>query len=264
MFRNTRPAGRSTGRLFVFLLLVLIWSHSDARAWGAPHPVPVAGAATGPETEGFMPAWQVGDRWVLEARYRNLAEGEDAWLPPVRWQFHVRSTGEIAGEDCLLLHVVPLGRPDLKVQAVLWLARRDLRPMRVVDVYPLRGKATAKRREFDQRRLTPLFPEESMIPYALPLFPFCGAPADGTRRGAAAPTVVRGEKARQAGAATFVDRVSQSWTLTPDGFLVDLDDGGPNGPIRQDWRPGSPWAVSQTGRTTEVRLVEPTPTGGRP
>jgi hypothetical protein len=205
------------------------------------------------EAEGFMPAWQVGDAWVVEARYRNLARGEDAWLPPIRWRFHVRSAREVDGEPCFLVHVVPLGRPDLKVQAVLWLAQRDLRPVRVIDVFPLRGVATARRREFDPQRLTPLFPEGALIPYALPLFPLA-APARTT-----GPTVVVGEKSVAVASTTFVDRVSQTWSRTPRGFIVDLDDGQPGGSIRQEWRKGLPWAVWQIGRAMEVRLVEPAP-----
>ncbi len=208
---------------------------------------------TAPEVDGFMPAWRVGDAWVVEARYRNLAMGEDAWLPPIRWRFHVRSAREVDGEPCFLLHVVPLGRPDLKVQAVLWLAQRDLRPVRVIDVFPLRGVATARRREFDPRRLTPLFPEGALIPYALPLFPFA-EPSHTT-----GPTVVVGEKAVAVASTTFVDRVSQTWSPTPRGFVVELDDGQPGGGIRQEWWKGLPWAVSQSGRAMEVRLVEPAP-----
>lgn len=213
----------------------------------------LAGPAIGaPEPEGFLPAWKVGDTWVVEARYRNLAGGADAWLPPIRWRFQVRSEKTIGAEPCLMLHIVPLGRPDLKVQAVLWLARRDLRPVRVIDVYPLRGVATAKRREFDPRRMSPLFPEESLIPYELPLFPFC----EGVRR-AAGPTVVVGEKAVQVASTTFVDRVSQSWSRRNGEFQVDLTDGGPGGAVHQVWKPGFPWAVTQTGPTRETRLVEP-------
>ena len=257
---------RRTTALFANLFAALIGAAitlAPARLSAQPSatpPVALPATPADPHPQAgqeFRPEWRLGDTWVVEARYRNLAEAADAWLPPVRWRFHVRSRKEIAGEPCWMLHIVPLGRPDMKVQGVLWLSCRDLRPMRAADVFPVRGIARSRKREFDGKRITPLFSEGSMIPYDVPLFPL--ADDRGDRRGETGGATVAGEKAVTAAETTFVDQVTQSWKRIPGGFEVHLNDGGAKGVVRQVWRHGFPWAVRHSGLAVEARLVEPMP-----
>ncbi|MFZ2958004.1 MAG: hypothetical protein WA705_14040 [Candidatus Ozemobacteraceae bacterium] len=243
-------------KIFVVLAVIAL----PVFCGGALQAAPTGSGATvlsSSDTNEFRPEWHLGDSWIVEARYRNLAEAADAWLPPVRWRFHVRAQKEIAGEPCWMLHIVPLGRPDMKVQGVLWLSCRDLRPMRVADVFPVRGIAKSKKREFSGSRITPLFSEGAMIPYDFPLFPL--ADESHERSGSGTGTAVTGEKAVTSGEITFVDQVSQSWKHIPGGFEVLLNDGGAKGIVRQVWRPGYPWAVLHIGQAVEARLVEPRP-----
>lgn len=214
-------------------------------------------AEVGTPGAGFQPTWQVGQSWVIEARYRNLAAGENSWLPPVRWLFHVRGTRQAGSEPCFLLHILPLGRPEMKIQAVVWVSARDLRPVRVFDIFPQRGRATTVRRDFDPERLTPLLADSSMIPYDLPLFPHRG---DDSAPVASAAEVV-GEKAVQINTTTFVDRVDQRWIFRDGGYDVTLHDAGARGTVFQRWVPGCPWAVWSRSQMMETRLVDPAPAG---
>lgn len=246
-----------TRRILALLVVMGFSTFTGAAIQAAPLTGTPTLSAPADSTE-FRPEWRLGDSWVVEARYRNLAEAADAWLPPVRWRFHVRAQKEIAGEPCWMLHVVPLGRPDMKVQGVLWLSCRDLRPMRVADVFPVRGVAKSKKREFNGPRITPLFSEGAMIPYDFPLFPL--ADDRGDRGGPETGATVAGEKAVTSGKTTFVDQVSQSWKRLPGGFEVFLNDGGAKGVVRQIWLRGYPWAVLHVGQAVEARLIEPMPT----
>ena len=50
-------------------------------------------------SEGYVPNWKVGQRWILEASYRDLRVEGEAWMPAMQWIFNVRAMKKIGGED---------------------------------------------------------------------------------------------------------------------------------------------------------------------
>ncbi|RCK79246.1 MAG: hypothetical protein OZSIB_0117 [Candidatus Ozemobacter sibiricus] len=203
--------------------------------------------------EGFQPSWQIGQTWTIEASFRRLADGSNAWTAPQRWRYEVKNRKEIDGVDCFVLHITPVDRPESKTQAILCLAVSDLRPVQVIDVAPgADGRATATTRRFDGERLTPLLSGESPIPYDLPLFPL----AAETRTGETTAGGFTGEAAHRADGLTFVEGVHQSWQPNGDGFEVTLETSGPLGTIRQTWEPGRPWATRMVSDAVRCTLVD--------
>lgn len=202
---------------------------------------------------GFMPIWQEGDSWTIEARYRDLTKTEEAWLPPVRWDFSVRNRKSVDGVPCFVVHVTPADRSDLQVQAVLCLAESDLRMIRAVDVFPRRGQVEQSRRSADENRLAPLLRNGSMIPYDMPMFPLDAG--DGNEVANAAR--IGAEKSTAVGSLTFVEDISQEWESLPgDGIRVILTNPVSDGQITQVWRKGLPWAESMTSHAVTYTLVK--------
>ncbi|MBF0545112.1 MAG: hypothetical protein HQM08_11785 [Candidatus Riflebacteria bacterium] len=200
--------------------------------------------------DGFMPKWKLGDSWVIEAKYINLKDQGTTWLPPIRWRFEVKAQKAFNNEPCWVLHITPESRPDLKVQSILCLSQKDLRPIRVVDIFPLRGEAKSKTKNFEGARISPLFSDDSMIPYDFPMFPL-NAAVEGV-----GSAVVAGEKASKVDEITFVEDVTQNWAPTTDGFKVVLQDGGGKGQITQTWKEGSPWATEMKSYSVVYTLVK--------
>ncbi|MBF0409371.1 MAG: hypothetical protein HQM10_18670 [Candidatus Riflebacteria bacterium] len=200
----------------------------------------------------FMPTWKVGDNWMIEAKYRNLISQENEWLPPVTWKFSVRSEKVINGEPCWVLHISPVKRGKLKVQAVLFLSKKDLHTVKKIDIFPVKGKAQAKAKEFNAARPSPLFSDESMIPYDLPVFPLSAA----VKENDANSTSVGLERAVSVDNITFVDKVAQSWKPVNGGFEISLHDPDAKGEIKQIWKENAPWAVSMNSNSVQYQLIQ--------
>ena len=201
--------------------------------------------------EGFLPSWQVGESWTLEARYRDLAKADEAWLPPIRWTFSVRNRKEIEGVPCYVLHVTPADREDLRVQAILCLAEADLRLVKAVDVFPGRGRIMKRERRGDESRFSPLLRNGSLVPYDLPLFPLA---AGGEERDNAA--AVGAEKSVSVDGLTFVEEITQEWVPVDGGYRITLKNPVSDGWITQTWKEGLPWAESMQSHTLSYRLVQ--------
>lgn len=212
----------------------------------------LAGILSACADEVFMPVWQVGTSWAIEAsRLRQDPQGV-AWTTPVRWLFEVRNEKEIDGVPCFVVHVSSTAKHSAGTQAILCLSKQDLRAVRIVDVAPVAGKPRAQERSFDGGRISPLFSGESVIPYDLPMFPLAAASDDDTRERDAA---VAGEAVTDVDGITFVDVTAQSWTKTEQGYRVALDSGDSRGKLVQEWVAGEPWARSMTGRDVKYTLV---------
>ncbi len=212
----------------------------------------LAGILSACADDGFMPVWQVGSSWAIEAsRLRQEPRGT-AWTTPVRWLFEVKNEKEIDGVPCFVVHVSSAAKHSAGTQAILCLSRQDLRAVRIVDVAPVAGKPQAQERSFDGSRISPLFSGESAIPYDLPLFPLAAASDDDVRERDAA---VSGEAATDVDGITFVDATAQAWTKTELGYRVTLDSGDSRGKLVQEWVAGEPWARSMTGRDVKYTLV---------
>ena len=229
--------------------------------------------------EGYVPVWKVGQRWLLEASYRDLRVEGNAWMPPMQWIFNVRAKKIYNGEECYVLHVY--GRKtSQKNQAVLWLSVKDLRPLRVIDVYPTSSGMKYQERDINTYSSEPLVAEGTPIPYDLPAFPLVKADnraqaADGfgaySRN--SAPNAKKFSRIRQVGGISFKRSVSQK-SKTPDKqyadafagyskatrnagqyFQVEIDEDRSNNKLTQIWQQGAPWAVSGINRDRKVRLV---------
>lgn len=216
----------------------------------------IAAGAAPHSDDGFMPVWQTGQSWVIEAKYRNLNGEGPEWLPPLQWRFSVRNQKVVNGQSCFVVHVTPENRTDLKVQAILCVSEKDLHPVQVVTIMPREGRAVAETKDFEPGRLTPLFSEGALIPYDLPMFPL---QAREDRKAAA----VAGENAHRVDDLVFVEPVDQTWKTTDDGAEIRLDDGTGRGELIQTWKQGMPWASEIRGRDLEARLIESSVPSGR-
>lgn len=238
---------------------------------------------------GYVPQWKVGDRWVLEATYRDKLSDEEGWLPPVEWVFKVRAIRDIDSQQCYVVHVYPRNL-DLKVQAVLWLSVENLQPIRVIDIFPTAEGAGNSRRDYDPNYPEPLSAPDSMIPYDLPVFPLVKteAPvqnADGFDAYRREPEAAQYEKLSQVGGLSFRRTVGQknlkpqrqysdvfsAYRSSGEKFQVELAEARGGETMTQLWQEGSPWAVSVETPDVKVKLMQPSeptplpqsPQGGR-
>lgn len=230
--------------------------------------------------EGYVPAWQVGDRWVLEASYRDLKTAGDVWLPPVQWVFKVRAKKVINDQECYVVHVFARSA-DTKNQAVLWLSTADLRPLKVIDIFSTGEGMKHSEREVDPSAAEPLVAEDTMVPYDLPAFPLNRANtavqgADGFAAYRNQPTATKFAKVRNVGGLSFKRTVAQknkapdkqhadtfaAYRSTGTTYQIEIDEARSGTKITQLWQKGSPWALSSENRDRKVRLIphsEPTP-----
>ena len=227
--------------------------------------------------EGYIPSWKVGQRWVLEASYRDLREEGNAWLPPMQWIFKVRAQKTYNGEECYVLHIY--GRKSSqKNQAILWLSVNDLRPLRVIDVFPTSSGMKYNDRDINPNSSEPLVAEGTPIPYDVPSFPL-------TRPEKRAQSAIFGSdkssnteakkfsRIRKIGGIFFKKNVSQK-SKTPDkqfsdifanyakytrnagqSFQIEISEDRSNNRLVQLWQEGCPWAISSFNRDRKVRLV---------
>ncbi len=229
--------------------------------------------------DGYIPSWKVGQRWVLEASYRDLREAGNAWLPPMQWIFNVRAKKNYNGEECYVIHIY--GRKSSqKNQAILWLSVNDLRPLRVIDVYPTSSGMKYNDRDINPNSSEPLVAEGTPIPYDIPSFPLTKA----DKRAQSADVfgayktpntdAKKFSRIRKIGGISFKKSVSQK-SKTPDkqfadtfasyskqtrnagqSFQIEINEDRSNNRLIQLWQEGSPWAISSMNRDRRVRLVQ--------
>ena len=125
-----------------------------------------ASPATGADT--FLPAWQVGDRWLVKAVYPSpLDEGE--WSAPVYWEYEIVGREEHGSESCYVLEINDQ-KGGLKLSARLMYRTEDLSLARAEITKTRRGKRIVK--VFTYERGAPVQTEQTLIPYDTPVFPF--------------------------------------------------------------------------------------------
>lgn len=229
--------------------------------------------------EGFVPSWKIGQRWILEASYRDLREEGEVWMPPMQWIFNVRAKKTFNGEECYVLHVY--GRKSSqRNQAILWLSVKDLRPLKVIDVYPAASGMKHQERDINQESSEPLVAEGTPIPYDLPAFPLTkpdnraqAADGFGAYSRGADTAAKKFSRVRDFGGISFKRSISQK-SKTPDrqysdtfagyskqtrragqNFQVEIDEQRSNNRLTQLWQQGLPWAISGENKHKKVRLV---------
>ncbi|GAB4270787.1 MAG: hypothetical protein Kow0029_07880 [Candidatus Rifleibacteriota bacterium] len=227
--------------------------------------------------EGFVPKWNVGDRWTLEASYRDMRSPGEVWMPPLQWIFKVRAKKVIQDQECYVVHVYPKNR-SLKVQAVLWLAVDDLRPVRVIDIFPTSEGVKSSERDIDPGNPQPLLAEDTLVPYDLPVFPLVKVPssvqnADGFSAYRSEGIEKKFAKVSKIGGLSFKRIIGQK-NKTPDkqyadtfaayrtggeSFQVELAEPRSNTSLIQLWQEGAPWAITSESVARKIRLLPPTP-----
>lgn len=223
---------------------------------------------------GFIPTWKVGDSWILEATYRDLRSPGEVWLPPIRWMFKVRALKNYQRQKCYVIHVFPRNR-HLKVQAILYLSTIDVRPLRVIDIFPTKEGVKYQERVIDPFHPQPLFAEASLVPYDLPLFPLVRPSiqqADGFGAYREAKRSRKIDKITTVGGLRFKKSLHQeekkpsrqyadvfgAYRLAGETFQVELGDEQGKETLVQIWQEGAPWALSSESPSRKVRLLPPT------
>jgi hypothetical protein len=223
---------------------------------------------------GFVPTWKIGDTWTVEASYRDMKNVGEPWLPPVRWVFRVRAEKNIHRTDCYVIHVYPEKR-DLKVQAVLYLGKRDLRALRVIDIFPTASGVKSREKSVDALHPIPLIAEDSIVPYDLPVFPLVRRSVQQSDSFAAYkdPEPVSFARVKSVGGFTFKSSVQQtnkkpdrqladsfsSYRYGSELFEIQLFDATRGGMMTQVWQTGAPWALSSDSPHKRVRLISTPP-----
>lgn len=272
---------RSFGKVFVTGLLAAMPVVCAAQSAGSnqigqeaiPPAPPAVETPSAQVEDGFVPAWKIGEKWTLEASYRDQRAAGEVWMTPIKWTFHVKAIKTVHRTDCYVVHVFPKAR-DLKMQAVLFLATRDLRPMRVIEIFPTVHGVKSREKPVDPFHAEPLIGDDTLIPYDLPVFPLVRASqqrADGFGAYAApAPKVY--DKIRKVAGFSFKRQMSQAdkrpdrqhadafsaYSLGGETFQVELTDSRSGSVQTQLWQEGSPWAVSTESSDRRVRLIPAT------
>ena len=230
-------------------------------------------------SEGYVPIWKVGQRWILEATYRDLRVEGEAWMPPMQWIFNVRAKKVINGEECYVVHIYGR-RTSQKNQAILWLSVKDLRPVKVIDVYPTSSGMKHQERDINPQSSEPLVADGTPIPYDLPSFPLTrvdkraqSADVFGAYNRSSNSDAKKFSRIRKIGGISFKRSVSQK-NKAPDkqfadtfagyskqtrnagqSFQIEIAEDRSNNKLTQLWQQGSPWAISSVSFDRKVRLV---------
>lgn len=237
------------------------------------------------DSNGFMPKWQKGEEWVLEASHKDLKSDVAEWQAPIRWNFKVRNIKKLNGVECYVLHIHSTNK-GVKDQAVLYLSTEDLRPVRVIDIYPSGLRMKHSVRDIDSSYAQPLLAEDTIVPYDLPVFPLesnsegvraQGAISDGINKIKDAFTK-KFAKVRNVGGLMFKRTVTQK-NVSPKTekqnaaqgamlrsesapannspvYSVQLAEERTDNNLSQTWRKGYPWAVASSRRDRKVRLIK--------
>lgn len=268
---------RSVEKLLLAGLIVampVVCDAQDARTSRAGHAVTPSSieASAVPAEQGFVPSWKIGEKWVLEASYRDQRLQGDVWLPPVQWVFQVKSMKSVQRTNCYVVHVYPKAK-NLKLQAILYLSTRDLRPMRLIEIFPTANGVKNREVPIDPFHAEPLLGDDTLIPYDLPVFPLVRPSqqrADGFAAYAAPEPKVY-DKINKVAGFSFKRQVSQTdkkpdrqhadafaaYRLGGETFQVELTDARSGTVQTQLWQEGSPWAISNDSENRRVRLIPP-------
>lgn len=225
--------------------------------------------------DGFVPKWNVGDKWVVEATYKDIRQEGDVWLPPILWVFKVRGIKSLHRQKCYVVHVYPADK-NIKQQAILYLSTFDLRVLKVIDIYPTRDGAKAQERFYDPFNPQPLIAENTLIPYDLPLFPLLKPKlvqdSDGIFKGYRSKNLLRtipkiikiGEfsfkkviKQNQKNIDTkhYADQFRAYSSNLGSTYQVELIDENNKDTLVQVWQEGLPWAISADSGLKRMRLI---------
>ncbi|MBF0547256.1 MAG: hypothetical protein HQM08_22640 [Candidatus Riflebacteria bacterium] len=199
--------------------------------------------------DGFIPQWTVGQTWHVKAHYRNIHSKAKKWLEPITWNFKVRGEKVINGELCYVLQIVPDQIRHMKTLGILFLSKKDLHAVKVIDIFQVDGKAKSQERIIGGSHISPLLRNDSMVPYDLPLFPL-SAPASVDNTGAS----FGGENAVKIDGVNFLEDTSQTCLSDGKGFVVILRSSNGKGNMEQKWNPDFPWAVSMTSSAMEYQF----------
>lgn len=232
-------------------------------------------ASANPPQEGYVPSWNVGDYWTLEASYRDLKSEGDVWMPPIEWVFKVRAVKQVKGVDCYVVHVYSR-KKSIRPQAVLWLSKAELRPVKVIDVFETPNGISHSEREIDPQEAVPLVADGTIVPYDLPVFPLNKANsavqgADGFGAYRAQSSEKKFARISRLGGLSFKRVIGQknkapekqyadtfaAYRSSGQSFQVEIAEERSNTNITQLWQQGSPWALSSENRDRKVRLIPP-------
>ncbi len=223
---------------------------------------------------GYVPSYKIGDKWLVEASYRDMKSPGEPWMTPIIWTFEVKNIKSVQRQNAYVIHVYPKNR-GLKMQAILYLATTDLRPLKVIDIFPVVRGVKHQEREFDPSNPEPLLSENTLVPYDLPVFPLSKASvqrADGFGAYAAAPENKKEfAKVKTVGGLRFKKSVTQqkkapdrqhadslaAYRLPGEAFQVELFDARAGQNLVQVWQEGSPWALTSESPSRKARLLPP-------
>ena len=225
------------------------------------------------DTSGFVPKWQVGDRWILEASYKDLKSPGDVWLPPIKWVFKVKAIKQKYDQDAYVIHIYPKDSA-IQMQAVLWLAVKDLRPLRVIDIFKTARGAKTKEVGVDPNNPQPLIAEDTLVPYDLPVFPLIKAEtqmADGFDAYRNNTPEKKYSTISKVGGLSFKRTFGQknkkperqysdafaAYRSQGRSFQVEIASERSAKGIVQLWQEGSKWAISSESKAKRVKLVPP-------
>jgi hypothetical protein len=228
-------------------------------------------------SEGFVPSWNVGEEWVLESSHKDLKADKVEWQAPIRWNFKVRAMKQVQGVECYALHVHSQN-PDVREQAILYLSKEDLRPIKVIDVFSTADGMKYNERDFDPEMPQPLLSEGTLVPYDLPVFPLENESAANRAEGAFGKVreaiTKKFARVRDVGGLSFKRTVSQknkeskpqngaaaqgARGMSTDAqpvYSIEMSEERSYNDISQTWRQGYPWSVASTKRDRKVRLIK--------
>lgn len=225
--------------------------------------------------DGFTPKWRVGQRWVVEATYRDLRAPGEVWMVPIKWVFKVRAIKDAFRQKSYVIQVYPQ-KGDMKVQAILWLAVKDLRPLKVVDIFTVGGKVKTRVRDISDVNPfhpQPLLADDSIVPYDLPVFPLIRQPqtqgADGFNAYRTEAPEKKYSTIRKLGGLSFKRTFKQknkkpdeqhadafgAYTRGGETFQVEIANEKSSNGITQLWQEGAPWAISSESKDRKTRLI---------
>ena len=199
--------------------------------------------------DNFLPAWQVGATWVVEAVYPlPLKDGE--WSDPVLWEYRISG----CREGCYILDINDM-KGLLKLSARLFYRQDDLSLARAEITRTRRGKPAV--RVLTRDRGVPVRTEHTLTPFDMPVLPLLLPSSIDylvTRhidRELKIKETVRQEARRVRGIEGLPDLPGERdlievRCLSKDGTLIFL----------QYWDENSPWPVYGRNRNMKYRLVE--------
>ena len=223
---------------------------------------------------GFVPKWTVGQRWVVEATYRDQRLPGNVWMRPIRWVFKVRAIKDAFRQKSYVIQIYPQ-KGNLRVQAILWLAVKDLRPLKVIDIFSVGGKIKSRERDINPFYPQPLLANDSIVPYDLPVFPLINKSdtqgADGFDAYKNTTQEKKYSDVRKIGGLSFKTTYKQqdkkpdeqhsdafqAYARGGNSYQIEISNQKSSDSITQLWQEGSPWAISSESRNKKVRLIPP-------